>query len=256
MSYYGFSEYVSVEERRIKAQKAIEKLRKKNPDISPIIIEGRKIAKTWWGMAWNKNLESYADYESRIQRGRSYVRNMAVIDLKIQKGMVIALVKGSPATPYEVKVQIEPVKGEAWDDIKKVCQGKIESLQELIDGKFPKALGELFTSKGTGLFPSPKNIKFACTCPDYASMCKHVAAVLYGIGARLDDDPSLFFTLRNANVEELISQTIQEKKEKLISKTAVKSRRILNDADVMDIFGVEVESSVKKVKGRKKGKKE
>lgn len=241
MSFYGYGKYVTAEERRNKAMKAAEKLKKKNSDISPIIIEGRTIAKTWWGKAWNNNLESYADYSNRIGRGKTYVRNGSVLDLKISKGSVTALVQGSRAKPYQVDVKIQKINDDLWNNIIKSCEGKIESLQELIEGKFPKALSELFTAKGSGLFPSPKEIGFNCSCPDWASMCKHVAAVLYGIGARLDSSPELFFSLRDVNIEDLISKAIQGKTKTMLEKAETKSRRILEDKDIGTLFGVEME---------------
>ncbi|RCX18384.1 SWIM zinc finger protein [Anaerobacterium chartisolvens] len=261
MPFYGFPEYVPVAEKKRKAQKAVEKLKKKNPDISPVVIQGRKLAVTWWGKAWNDNLESYSDYENRIDRGRSYVRNGAVLDLKIEKGTVIALVQGSSSKPYKVEIGIAKIKNEAWEKIKKSCEGKIESLQELIDGKFPKALSELFTAKGSGLFPSPKETSLSCSCPDWAVMCKHVAAVLYGIGARLDENPALFFTLRNVNIEELITEAIKGKTRDMLGRTGAKSRRILEDADLGAMFGVEMDSTgpaqdVKEQKKRGRKKKE
>ncbi|MDP4179427.1 MAG: SWIM zinc finger family protein, partial [Bacillota bacterium] len=217
MSYYsGFHEYVSVAEKKEKAKAAVEKLKKKNSDISPVIIEGRKLAVTWWGNSWNNNLVSYSDYSNRIGRGRSYVRNGAVLDLKISEGKVDALVQGSGSRPYKVSINIKPIQKNIWDKIKKECAGKIESLQEIVEGKFPKALQSLFTTKGEGLFPSSKEISFSCSCPDGAYMCKHVAAVFFGVGARLDNDPKLFFVLRNIKVEELISETIVKKSETLL----------------------------------------
>jgi uncharacterized Zn finger protein len=241
MSFYGYPEYVPVAERRRKAQNKVEKLKKKNPDIAPVIITGRKLAVTWWGTAWSKNLESYSDYENRIGRGRSYLRNGAVLDLKIEQGLIKALVQGSSSKPYQVEVKISPLMGNQWEKIKKACAGRIDSLPELIDGKFPKALSDLFTTKGSGLFPAPREITFQCSCPDWAVMCKHVAAVLYGVGTRLDENPALFFTLRGVNVEELITGAIQGKMESMLSGSKPKSRRILADADVSDMFGVEVE---------------
>jgi uncharacterized Zn finger protein len=247
MAYYsGFPEYVSVAEKRLKAQKSIEKLKKKNPDICPVIIEGRKITKTWWGKSWNDNLESYSDYENRIGRGRSYVRHGAVLDLKITQGTINALVQGSASKPYQVTISIQPLSKNIWQVITKNCVGKIESLQELIEGKFPKKLSELFTAKGEGLFPNTKEIRLQCSCPDGANMCKHVAAVLYGVGARLDDDPTLFFVLRNVEVDNLISETISQKTETLLEKAKAKSRRIIEDTDISDMFGIEMETEVKK----------
>lgn len=240
MSFYGYGKYVTAEERKNKAMKAAEKLKKKNKDISPIVIEGRTIAKTWWGKAWNNNLESYADYSNRIGRGKTYVRNGSVLDLKISKGSVTAIVQGSRAKPYEVDVKIQKINDDLWKNIIKACEGKIESLQELIDGKFPKALSELFTAKGNGLFPSPKEIGFNCSCPDWASMCKHVAAVLYGIGVRLDNSPELFFSLREVNIEDLVAKAIQGKTKTMLEKAETKSRRILDDKDIETLFGVEI----------------
>lgn len=241
MSFYGYPEYVPVAEKKRKAKNAVEKLKKKDPEIAPVIITGRKLATTWWGTAWNNNLESYSDYSNRIGRGRSYVRNGAVLDLKIDRGGIKALVQGSSSKPYQVDIEIRQLKSSQWEKIKKSCEGKIESLSELIDGKFPKALSELFTTKGSGLFPTPREITFSCSCPDWAVMCKHVAAVLYGVGARLDQNPTLFFTLRGVNIDELITEAVHGKMESMLSKSKVKSRRIMKDVDITAMFGVEVE---------------
>jgi len=255
MAYYsGFPEYVSVAEKRRKAQKSVEKLRKKNPDICPVIIEGTKIAKTWWGKSWNDNLESYSDYANRIGRGRSYVRHGAVLDLKITQGEIKALVQGSVSKPYQVTISILPLYSALWQGITKECSGQIDSLQELIAGKFPKKLAEVFTAKGKGLFPASKEIKLQCSCPDGANMCKHVAAVLYGVGARLDDDPTLFFVLRNVKVDDLISEAISQKTETFLKKSNVKSRRIIEDTDIGDLFGIEMEIKAETKKVTKRGK--
>jgi len=249
MAYYsGFPEYVTVAEKRQKAQKSVEKLRKKNPDICPVIIAGTKIAKTWWGKSWNNNLESYSDFANRIGRGRSYVRHGAVLDLKITQGEIRALVQGSASRPYQVTISIQPLSNAVWQVITKNCAGKIDSLQELIVGKFPKALAEVFTAKGKGLFPASKEISLQCSCPDGANMCKHVAAVLYGVGARLDDDPTLFFVLRKVKVDDLISEAISQKTETLLKKSKAKSRRIIEDTDIADMFGLEMAIKAEKKK--------
>jgi uncharacterized Zn finger protein len=243
MAYYdyGFPKYVSVAEKRMKAQKSVEKLRKKNPDISPVVLTGTKLTRTWWGKSWNDNLERYADYANRIGRGRSYVRHGAVLDLKLTEGNIGALVQGSAAKPYQVNISIKPLSKDIWAVLTKECAGKIDSLQELLDGKFPKALRELFTTQGKGLFPAPKEITLNCSCPDSARMCKHVAAALYGVGTRLDDDPGLFFTLRKVNIQELISKTVSKKAQTLLDKSKVKSRRVIEDTDIAEMFGIEMD---------------
>lgn len=238
MSYY--KKYVSVEDLKIKGEKSLQKLKKKNPEIQPIVITGKKIANSWWGKSWNDNLESYSDYSNRIGRGKSYVKNGMVLHLSITQCEIEAIVQGSRAKPYDIKVYIKPLKEEIWQSIVKDCQGKIESLQELIEGKFPKELSQLLTAKGKGLFPSPEEISFSCSCPDWASMCKHVAAVLYGIGARIDSNPQLLFLLRDANVEELITESVEKKSKDLLKKSNKKSARAIVDEDISGIFGIDM----------------
>ena len=238
--YGGFQPYVPVAEKRKNAEKAVEKLKKKNSDISPVVITGRNLVKNWWGKSWNKNLESYADYSNRISRGRSYVRNGAVLDLKIAEGNIIALVQGSGSKPYKVEISIKPLLKNAWEDIINQCSGTIQSIEELVEGKFPKALEDLFTAKGKGLFPSPQEITLNCSCPDWAIMCKHVSAVLYGVGARLDDNPELFFVLRKVNINDLISEAINKKTQGLLEKSKVKGRRVIEETDISDMFGIDL----------------
>ena len=243
MSFWSFPRYVSVGEKQQRAKKKLEKLMKENKDIKPVRIEGTAIAKTWWGKAWNKNLEAYADYSNRIGRGRTYVRSGAVLDLQIQEGHVQALVQGSATDPYSIVIKITSLKKDIWEEIKGFCAGKLDSLQELLMGKFPEDLGEMFTAQGEGLFPSPKEIDFDCSCPDMASMCKHIAATLYGVGARLDHEPNLFFLLRQIEIGDLISETIKDKTEELLTRAQKKSKRILEDQDLSSVFGIEMDSA-------------
>ncbi len=244
MRYWDYyPPYVSVAEKRAKAAKKLAQFKKKNPNIAPVIVEGNTIAKTWWGKSWNTNLERYADYSNRIGRGRSYVRNGMVLDLQISAGEVKALVQGTRTKPYSVTVKIERMNKKNWENIRQACQGKFDSLPELLEGKFPKDLGEIFTAKGEGLFPTPKEIKFSCSCPDWASMCKHVAATLYGIGARLDQEALLFFTLRDVHVNELISQAVEDKTRQLLKKAGEKSARVLDEANLGNMFGIEMDES-------------
>jgi uncharacterized Zn finger protein len=252
MWYGRFPRYVSVGEKRAKAARKLKQLLKKNPGIKPIVIEGSAIARTWWGKSWNVNLERYADYSNRIGRGRSYVRNGTVLDLEINSGEVKSMVQGTASKPYSVVIKIKGISKDIWKDIKEACEGKLDSLSELLMGKFPKALGEIFMAEGRGLFPSPKEIDFSCSCPDWAYMCKHVAATLYGIGARLDEDPSLFFKLRKVNIGDLVTQTVEDKTRKLLKKAKKKSARVIDDSDLASVFGIEMETPV--ASGKKSAK--
>ena len=244
MAYWGYPRYVSVGKKRAKAAKKLKQLKKKNPAIKPIIIEGRTIARTWWGKSWNHNLERYADYSNRIGRGRSYVRHGAVLDLQISPRRVESLVQGTRSKPYTVIINIKGIKKKIWQNMKTACAGKLDSLPELLAGKFPKALGEIFTIRGQGLFPSPEEIEFNCSCPDWAYMCKHVAATLYGIGARLDDSPSLFFKLRKVNIDDLIQQTITDQSYKLLKKAQKTSGRMIAESDLSGMFGIDMEEHI------------
>ena len=253
MGYYSsYPAYVSVGEKKLKAAKKLKELQKRNPGIKPIIIEGNTIASSWWGKAWNRNLERYADYSNRIGRGRSYLRNGAVLDLQIEPGNVKSLVQGSTSTPYSVEVKIDSIKKTVWENIKNACKGKLDSLSELLTGKFPKQLDVIFTEEGVGLFPLPGEIKFDCSCPDGASMCKHVAATLYGVGTRLDEEPNLFFKLRKVDVNVLITETIKDKTGELIKKAGKKSSRVIDDSDLSSVFGIEIDTPVTKTAASKK----
>lgn len=234
--YYEFSEYVPVEQKKINNQKQLDKLKKKQGDVKPVIIKGTKLASTWWAIAWNQNLESYSDYGNRLPRGRSYIRHGAVLDLQIKKGEIEALVNGSGRSPYKITITIKPMSKESWQKLILACEGKIDSFEELVAGKFPKALGEIFMNKKNGLFPSPKDINLGCSCPDWATMCKHVAAVLYGVGVRLDENPELFFTLRSIDIAQFIEETTVDMAESLLKKAGQRSERIIEDEDAMDLF--------------------
>src|SRR5467141_2435185 len=181
----------------------MDKRRKKGHVVSPVTVEGRTIVKTFWGRAWCENLERYSDFANRLPRGRTYVRNGSVIDLQIAPGEIKALVSGSEI--YKVAVKVAPVAKVRWQSICKDCAGAIDSLIELLQGRFSKGVMERVCRQKTGLFPSPDEIQLSCSCPDWAGMCKHIAAVLYGIGARIDQQPELLFRLHEVDEKELIA---------------------------------------------------
>ena len=234
-----WARYVPVSERRRKAQRAVEALRKKGHSIMPVTIEGRAIATTFWGKAWCDNLESYRDYESRLPRGRTYVRNGSVVDLQIEPCGITAKVSGSSV--YTVIVRIGAVPKLQWQSICKDCAGSIDSLVELLQGRFSKAVMQRICRQANGLFPKPSEIRFSCSCPDYASMCKHVAAVLYGVGARLDEMPELLFRLRDVNENDLVANIDQDMP---ITKKGPVVDKILETDAFSEIFGLDMAEAV------------
>lgn len=242
MSFDGYGywpAYVSVAERRKKAERELAKLRKKGYTVQPVLLEGRKLATTFWGKAWGDNLESYSDFANRLPRGRTYARNGSVVDLQINGGEVNAMVMGSQL--YNVTVKVSPLPKARWSSICADCSGSIDSLVELLQGRLSRAVMERVCQQQTGLFPAPAEIKMSCSCPDSAGMCKHVAAVLYGIGARLDKQPALMFKLRAVDEAELIAGTAVGSS--LAAKTPV-SAKVLDDDDLSALFGLEMESAV------------
>jgi uncharacterized Zn finger protein len=203
--YWGsFPRYVSAGEKRARAAEAVARLtrRRKGPPPSPVVVTGRKIASTFWGQAWCDNLESYADFAYRLDRGRSYVRHGAVVDLQIEATRVRSSVAGTRL--YAVEVTIRPLERSRWKALVAGCGDRIDSVVSLLDGRLPDAVLRLVTHRERGLFPAPRQIAMTCTCPDWAGMCKHVAATLYGVGARLDQRPDLLFLLRGVDHNDLV----------------------------------------------------
>ncbi len=231
--FYGWKPYVSVAQRRAKAERLTREMKKNGQTLSPVTAE-RVIAKTFWGKAWCDNLERYSDYANRLPRGRTYVGNGSVIDLNIAEGKVSAQVMGSEL--YKITVDITAVSKKQWQDIGADCAGTIDSLVELLQGRLSKGVMERMCQPGKGLFPSPKEIKFDCSCPDWASMCKHVAAVFYGVGARLDEKPELLFTLRKVDAKELVARAGTG----LPLPKVPTSGKVIDQAKIAGIFGIEM----------------
>jgi len=235
MSYFEWRPYVPVAERKQQAQRQLAKLKKRGLATAPVKIEGRVIARSFWGKSWCTNLERYSDYENRLPRGRTYVRNGSVMDLQIAKGRVVAMVAGSEL--YTVTITIAPVTTPRWKAICRDCAGSIDSLVELLQGRMAKGVMDRVCREGDGLFPSPKDIRLSCSCPDWAEMCKHVAAALYGIGARLDDAPRLLFVLRGVDENQLLAGAGPNLR---LMKSTPSTAKVLGDGDVAALFGLEM----------------
>jgi uncharacterized Zn finger protein len=232
---YGFRPYVPVGQRIANAKKALGKLAKKGAVFSPVVIAGRKISETFWGESWCENLERYSDMANRLPRGRSYVRNGSVVDLRIEAGRVAARVAGSEL--YEIEITIKALPAEKWKVLSGRCAGQIGSIIELLSGRLSKSVMEIITHSEEGLFPKPAEIKMDCSCPDGAYMCKHLAAVLYGVGRRLDERPELLFVLRKVDHSELIRHVGD-----IAGVTAsTTTSATVAESELADVFGIELE---------------
>ncbi len=232
-------EYVPVAERRARAERQMKKLAKKGETVQPVVIEGRTIARTFWGKGWCDHLEDFGDYSNRLPRGRSYVRNGSVCHLAIERGRVRARVAGSSL--YSVMVTIAPLPAAKWEALKKRCAGRIGSLIELLQGRLADEIMSAVTDRAEGLFPLPGEIEYTCDCPDWAGMCKHVSAVMYGIGARLDAQPELLFLLRGVDHNELVTGAA-DAAAMATTGSRRSRRRTLAEKDLGAVFGVELEA--------------
>ena len=235
--WWRFKPYVSVAKRRANALRHVKKLAKKGKTILPVEIAGRTITSTFWGKAWCDNLESYSDFSNRLPRGRTYVRNGSVVDLQIEPGQVTSLVSGSSL--YRITIKIKPLAATSWKSVRSQCGGQIGSLVELLQGKLSKSVMEIVTQRDGGMFPAPKEIEMSCSCPDWAGMCKHVAATLYGVGNRLDHQPELLFKLRQVDHLELIAQAASS-----IAKPTTGRKKTIAADQLADVFGIELESPI------------
>jgi uncharacterized Zn finger protein len=245
MSFNQWAPYVSVAKRRARAQRVVAKLRKQGKHIEPVEVAGRKIARSFWGEGWCKQLEQFSDYDNRLPRGRTYVRNGSVAHLAISKGKIEALVIGS--TIYHVDIAVKPLARKKWKILCQQCTGRIGSMLELLQGQLSNQVMQIVTDPKTGLFPDPDEITLCCDCPDWADMCKHIAAVLYGIAARLDHQPELLFVLRNVDHEALISAELDMQ----TATSSTSKRRRLTTQNLSNVFGVDIEETVEHLKRKK-----
>jgi len=232
--YGGWAPYVPVAQRRANAEKKLATLRKKGLIVQSVEISGRKIADSFWGKGWCDHMESFSDYANRLPRGRTYVRNGSVCHLDIQPGRVEAIVSGSEL--YKIDITVAPLAKKKWDAVKSACAGRIGSLIDLLRGKLAGGVMEVVSNRESGLFPLPGEIRFSCDCPDSARMCKHIAAVLYGVGARLDHEPEKLFLLRGVSHEELVDVTAAVRE----ATGAGGSRRRIDTTGLGDVFGIDM----------------
>jgi uncharacterized Zn finger protein len=252
MAWYGggwdyYAPYMSVGEKKAHGKVALAKLLKKSKRMAePVAIAGRKrqLATTFWGKAWSDNLERYADFANRLPRGRTYLRNGSVLDLAIAAGRIDAYVAGSEL--YQVTIQIATLAKTRWRRVVARCTGRIGSLVGLLRGELSDDVLTVLTHAKDGLFPEPREMTLDCSCPDRAGLCKHLAAVLYGVGIRLDSRPELFFVLRRVDQAELLSSATARP---VSQRRPITGKRIADDR-LAAVFGIELEDATPAGAGR------
>jgi uncharacterized Zn finger protein len=244
MGWYGgygdWAPYVPVAVRRVNAIRQADKIAKREKrDLCPVKAAGRKLCSSVWGQAWCENLERYSDFANRLPRGRTYARNGSVVDLQIERGRVKALVGGSEL--YRISIAIKTLAKPAWKRIKQDCSQSIHTLFDLLRGRFDHSVMERLAQREGGLFPQPAEIEMDCSCPDYAGLCKHLAAVMYCVGARLDAAPELLFVLRDVDHLDLVGEAVAA--ENLENALATGESPSLSSSDLGEMFGIELETS-------------
>ena len=253
MAWYGgggwdyYPPYVSVAEKRANGARALAKLLKKSKrPAEPVVIAHRKrrLTTTFWGQAWADNLERYADLANRLPRGRAYLRNGAVLDLAIAGGRVEAFVASGEL--YGVTIGIAPMAKARWRRVVTRCTGRIGSLVGLLRGELSDDVLAVLTHAKDGLFPQPREMTLDCSCPDRAGVCKHLAAVLYGVGIRLDARPELFFVLRQVDQTELLSSATAG----AVSRARQAAGKRIADDRLSAVFGIELEDAPSRRSGR------
>ena len=194
--------------------------------------------KTWWGQEWLNSL-THIDYENRIPRGAAYARKGAVTDIKIDGGLIKAKVQGTQRTPYRVEIKVPQVDAEHVARLVDELSEQPLLVSKLMNHELDPQVMTIARKVGIRLFPeSWRDLDMRCSCPDWALMCKHVAAVLYGIGTRFDRDPLLFFELRGIDVNKLIDTTLQDRIENMLENADTRTSRMMDDEDLASIFGV------------------
>ena len=235
----GWYSYDEGRERQAELQRVIARKRASGEVFEALELPKAKgkLVRTFWAKAWCSHLESYQDYENRLPRGRSYLRQGGVYNLLIEDGLLTAQVAGSAL--YEVSVKIQPLAKEDWVQIQAGCAGQVSSLLDLLAGKLGEGVLKVVSNPESGLFPRPGEIRFSCSCPDWADMCKHVASVLYGVAVKFDSDPALFFRLRGVDPSELLAGGAQAT---LSGLSALEAG--LPGEDLSALFGIELSEEV------------
>lgn len=237
MGYYGtFYHQDTIDELIAKNKTKFRRYQKKHPECHPVIINNGTICTSWWGKSWNKNFRRYADFSNRISRGSRYIKANCIFDLKIEGQDIYGVIAGSGRSMYDCHIHIDAMDERDWDYIVNACGNQFDSLEELLEGKFPKALKDLFFDGDKGLFPAPKQIHMDCSCPDWAMLCKHVSAILYAISHELDEHPELLFQLRGVDLNNLVRESLTSNLDHLMDKVDCKSKRILKNQDIDKIF--------------------
>lgn len=214
------------------AAEATARAKARGKPFEPVVGTGRKLARSVWGQAWCRHIESFHDFQNRLPRGRTYLRSGSVADLRIEPGRISARVAGRRL--YEARIDVAACPTTTWNAVVESCRGGVSSLVALLEGRLPDAMLRQMGEVEDGLFPDLRQVKLSCSCPDWARLCKHLAAVLYGVGVRLDERPDLLFVLRRVDPQDLVDTR---------ALPSTPSAEDTLTEDLSGLFGVEIDLS-------------
>lgn len=172
-----------------------------------------KFGKTWWGKKWISALEEIDTDTNRLPRGRTYARNEQVKEIKWNGKEILAKVKGSRNSPYQIRISPKLFSLEEKKRIEELFSENPSILGEFSVGKITPEIEKFFEKNKIQIFPNSwEELNSSCSCPDWADPCKHRAAVYYLLANEIDKNPFLLFEWRGVNLQKI---TGKEKKEKL-----------------------------------------
>ena len=185
----------------------LAELQAEGQELHPVVNSSRKLATHFWGSAWMKQLALCESGGMCLAPGRTLLRHGCVLDMRISRGCITALVSADEL--YEVELHLTPLEGEQLESLTLSCGNHINSLLSLLEGKVDTSVLEQLCHPENGILPTPQDWKMHCTCPDWAEPCPHAAAAIYAAGCLIDADPKLLFTLRSIEPDALLAPTAQ-----------------------------------------------
>lgn len=213
------------------------------PESRPLPADGIKarsrrgrIGDTWWSQRFIAVLESF-QMGARLQRGKRYARSGQVLDLKIGQGQVTASVQGSRARPYRVVIGVDVLGDDDWHRVEDALAAKAVFAAKLLAGEMPHDVEEAFAQCRLSLFPrTPDDLDTACSCPDWANPCKHVAATYFLLAEAFDTDPFLIFAWRGRARDELLDALRLRRGGSASTATGGGTRADVDDRDGWPVF--------------------
>lgn len=163
---------------------------------------------TAWGQRFLQALEQGLE-PKRLARGRQYSASHRVPDWAWTGGHLRFSGKNRGTAYYgmnepirfEGHIEISPLPGCLWQAVIPELGNQAGFIARLLLNEIPDSLESHLQARGHSLIPGRygEDLQATCSCPETESPCRHVAAVLVALAARIDQTPLLLFELRGLN---------------------------------------------------------